>query len=211
MVPRPREGEGDAIRAFFAVEIGAAAREAAAAAARTLRAAPGGGEVRWVRAENLHVTLRFLGDVAPGAIPGLVDSVAEHAAGVSGFQLALGEARPFPSARRPRVVIVEVAPEAPLAALAAAVERGVVAAGFAPEERGFRPHLTLGRIKSARRMRFPDVTAPVTAAGDPFDVTEAVLFRSELRPSGAQYTALERIPLAGAPASAETVHPRITP
>jgi 2'-5' RNA ligase len=101
---------------------------------------------------------------------------------------------PFPNARRPRVIALVLEPAAPLAALAAAVERGAQAAGFAPESRRFRAHCTLGRVPP--RGRFPDVTVPVTVPDFTLDVREAVLYRSDLEPAGARHTALERLPLA---------------
>jgi 2'-5' RNA ligase len=85
-------------------------------------------------------------------------------------------------------------PEAPLATLAEAVERGAVAAGFARETRRFHAHCTLGRARL--RGRLPDVTVPVTVPDFTLDVTEAVLFRSDLGPGGARHTPLERMPLA---------------
>jgi 2'-5' RNA ligase len=130
------------------------------------------------------------------------------------FALRLGSAGLFPTPRRPRVVALGLEPAAPLEELAGAVERAVVAEGFAPEERAFRAHLTLGRVTARPRSgraasrrraesgpphgrRFPSVAAAPLPAEE-FAVEEAVLFRSELSPAGSRYTPLERIPLAGA-------------
>lgn len=179
------------IRAFFAVEMGEAARRAAAELARALRDAPGGDAVRWVRAENLHVTLRFLGPVEPARVPELVARVREEVAGTPPFELALGRLESLSG----RVLVLALEPRAPLAALAGAVERGVVAAGLPPESRPFRGHLTLGRL---RGRRLPTVTAAVTPGRHPFPVREAVLFQSRPGPGGSQYTALERIALEAA-------------
>lgn len=191
--------EGDAtIRAFFAVDLDAVARRAASEVARALRAAPGGDGVRWVRPEGLHVTLRFLGNIETERIPPLLRAVREQTADLRPFQIRLGGAHPFPSPRRPRVVVLEVAPAEPLAELAEAVERGVVAAGFAAEPRPFRAHLTLGRV---RGRRFPSATAAAAPEAAACDVEEAVLFRSDLDRSGARYTPLERIPLGSPPVS----------
>jgi 2'-5' RNA ligase len=182
------------VRAFIAVPFDPRARAAAEQAIRLLRAARHGDAVRWARQETLHVTLRFLGKLAPARIPELVRRVRDETRRVEAFALRPGPVLPFPDARRPRVVALVLEPEAPLAALAAAVERGVVAAGFAPESRRFRAHCTLGRVEP--RGRFPDVTAPVTVPDFTLDVTEAVLFRSDLERSGARHTPLERLPLA---------------
>jgi 2'-5' RNA ligase len=160
-----------------------------------LRARPGGDAVRWVRPENLHVTLRFLGEIAPELQAPLAAHVRAQTAVLAPFALQLGALASFPPSRRPRVVLLELAPGEPLAALAGAVERGVVAAGFAPETRAFRGHLTLGRV---RERAAPPSLAALTVPPVAFDVTESVLFASELHPSGSRYTPLERVPLGGA-------------
>jgi 2'-5' RNA ligase len=191
-----------AIRAFFAIELGAAARRAAAELAAALRERPGGDAVSWVRQENLHVTLRFLGDVDPARVASLAAQVRAQTAALAPFALRLGALASFPPGRRPRVVVLELAPEAPLAVLAEAVERGVVAAGCAPETRRFRGHLTLGRVWERGRPPSLDGLSAEPAA---FDVTESVLFASELHPSGSRYTPLERVCLSGASQSSH--HP----
>jgi 2'-5' RNA ligase len=185
-----------ALRAFFALELDPLLRGALDEFVRGLRDRPGGESVRWVKAENLHVTLRFLGAIAPTRIARLVRCVALETQQIAPLRLRLSAARIFPSARRPRVVALGIEPEAPLASLAAALERAVVAAGCEPEARPFRPHLTLGRIPP--RAGFPSVTASDTPPTDAFDVNEVLLFRSELHPAGARYTPLERVPLSSA-------------
>jgi 2'-5' RNA ligase len=187
-----REKTDEAIRAFIAIELDDAVRRAAAEVVRVLRESPGGDRARWVRPENLHVTLRFLGDIDPARIPSIVCNLREATAGLRPFQLGLGRVAAFPSARRPRVVSFEVGPGEPLAELAEAVEQAVVKAGFEPEERRFWAHLTLGRVSGRA---YPAVTAPVTAMGESLVVNEIVLFRSELLRSGAIHTPLERIAL----------------
>jgi 2'-5' RNA ligase len=182
-----------ALRAFLAVDVGEAARRALGAAAERLAREVRGREVRWVRPESYHVTLRFLGEIEAARAAILARSVAEAAAGVAPFELRLGEVAPFPSARRPQVIVATVAPEAPLAALAGAVEAALARAGVAPEPRPFRPHLTLGRVR--------DRAHPAAAAGPlepaPFRVAEVVLYRSELLPEGALHTPVERMALGG--------------
>ncbi len=215
---RPQETHrepGEPVRAFFALELDAATRASSTAFVESLRDAPGGSDVRWVRPEDLHLTLRFLGEVAAERIDGLVASVAERITSIRPFTLELGAVAAFPSGRRPRIVIREVAASEPLHRLAAAVERGCQAAGLEGESRRFRPHLTLGRVR--RQGAFPDVTAADTPTSDALDVTRIVLFRSELNPTGprsprsasspnspnssnspnaARYAALARLPLA---------------
>ncbi|HXV36406.1 MAG TPA: RNA 2',3'-cyclic phosphodiesterase [Myxococcota bacterium] len=189
------------MRAFLAIDLGSEARAAAAAIAAALRALPNGDAVGWVRAENYHVTLRFLGEIDPARVARLAGCVREQTAALRPFRLELGGAHAFPSRRRPTALVLDVGPSGPLEALAEAVERGVVAAGFEPEARAFRAHLTLGRLHGAR---FPAVTGTVTSGGESCAVDEVVLFKSELQPSGASYTAIERTPLGGEPSPLST-------
>jgi 2'-5' RNA ligase len=190
---RRREGEEHAtLRAFFAIELGEPARSQAAEVAAELRARPGGDAVRWVRPENLHVTLHFLGEIAQGQVEPLVAQVRAQTERVAPFALRLGALGSLPPSRRPRVLLLELEPAAPLAALARAVERGVVAA--APEPRPFRGHLTLGRV---RERGAPPSLAGVAVPPAVFDVTESVLFASQPHPSGSRYTPLGRVPLGG--------------
>jgi len=156
-----------------------------------------------VRREALHVTLRFLGNIGTEQVAPLRSSIGAAVSGLPAFRLDLGAVQHFPSTRRPRVVALEVAPEADLSALAAAVERATREQGFEPEERPFRAHLTLGRVKSGRAPATRGLMAPT---GTGCAVEEVVLFRSELRRAGARYTPLARMPLA-APMGGKEVSP----
>jgi 2'-5' RNA ligase len=194
---------GAAVRAFFAVEPDAASRAACTEVAERLRRAPFGEGVRWVPPENLHVTLRFLGNVPREEVPALARAVGAAVAGSAPFEATLGAARVLPSPRRPRVVVLDLAPEDALAALAGRVEEAVVAEGRAPERRAFRAHLTLGRV---RGRKVPDVTGVAAAAEVRLPVREVVLFQSDLAPGGSRYTALERLPLEGAESTPDAEH-----
>jgi len=183
------------LRTFFAIEIGDEARRAAEALVERLRADPGCGAVRWSRLEAFHVTLRFLGPTPEERVPALVEAVRRETAGAAPFALALGALGAFPDERRPRVVYVAVEPHEPVAALAAAIERGAVAAGFPAEPRPFHGHLTLGRVREQRRgVRLPEGER---CAAAPFPVESLVLFRSELSSAGSTYTPLAQIALGG--------------
>ena len=152
----PRPHADGTLRAFIAVPLEEPVRRAAAECICALRERPGGAAVRWVRPENFHVTLRFLGDVAHSAVPHLAACVREQTAGLAPFALQLDGVQLFPSfpaAGRPRAVVQGVEPEAPLVRLALAVDLGAREAGFEGEKRRFRPHLTLGRLPRKRARR----------------------------------------------------------
>jgi 2'-5' RNA ligase len=189
-----RAGADAAIRAFFAIDLDDATRAVLSGVVERLRERAGDDRVRWLRPESLHVTLRFLGNVARERLAGIVREVRGAVAGVAPFRLQLGAVAGFPSRRRPRVIALSIPEDPRLARLAAAVEDAVVGVGLAASEGCFRPHLTLGRVREPTRSA---VTVPVTGGGNSLAVDEIVLFRSELRCPGAVYTSLERIALGG--------------
>ncbi len=110
------------------------------------------------------------------------------------FGVRLGGLRLFPSVRRPRVLALDLEPEAPIAEMAKAVERGVVAVGFPPEPRRFRAHLTLARVREGRRLELVGAPSP-----EPLEFTarQAILFESRPERGGSLYTPLERMALGG--------------
>jgi 2'-5' RNA ligase len=195
------------LRAFIAAELPAGLREALGRLQAELARA--GVRARWVRPEGIHLTLRFLGDVPAGAVAPLAETLAAAAAGQAVLSLAAVGLGVFPGARRPRVVWVGLAGEiGGLAGLQRRLEQALAARGFPPEERPFRPHLTLGRFGDAGPPG-PVADALAAHAGRElarFELGELVLFRSELRPSGAVYTALAR----GALGARDEVSNRLT-
>ena len=192
---RPRSSPH--VRAFFAVELNGPVRGALAEAVESLRSEPWAAPVRWVRSENLHLTLRFLGDIEADVVPALAERVRQHIASIAPFELSVASIALFPERRRPRAVAAEVSQEArgPLETLARAVETGVVAQGMKPEERRFRAHITLGRIRG-RLAALPGIDTPFSPAR--LLVRDVVLYRSELVPTGAVYSELARIELSRA-------------
>jgi 2'-5' RNA ligase len=185
------------MRAFVAVDLEPAVRAEIAAATETLCGA--GGDVRWVSTENLHVTLKFLGSVAEKRL-GAVRAALERVVAVAApFELTVRGFGTFPSAARARVIWVGLVAEG-LRALAQRVDDEIGAQGFPRETRPFAPHVTIGRVRSPRG--WSRVAAALTPYGDKVfgrsDVTDVVLYRSDLHPQGARYTALDRFGLAGA-------------
>ncbi len=152
--------------------------------------------VRWVNPTGIHLTLKFLGDVAVTQRAAIEAALAHAASGHGPFTLAAGGLGCFPDCRRPRVVWAGIheSPEE-LAALQQAVEQFVAPLGYATEDRPFSPHLTLGRIQ--REARPGDVqklgervaNTPPTEP-ERWQVDRISLIRSELKPSGAVYTPL---------------------
>ncbi|MBI5427625.1 MAG: RNA 2',3'-cyclic phosphodiesterase [Nitrospinae bacterium] len=189
----------DALRVFIAVDIPPFAREKIAEIQNGFKALK--LDVAWVQPGNIHLTLKFLGNVDPRRIveiKGRLKAVAERS---PGFRATLGEVGVFPGADRPRVLWVGLDnPDGRLAALQKSVEEELALAGFPPEPRKFSPHLTFGRIKS------PKGKAELRNALDghletpsaPIDVSSVKLYKSQLTPKGSIYTVLEEFALAGA-------------
>jgi 2'-5' RNA ligase len=151
-----------------------------------------------VAVENLHITLKFLGGVDGERIAALVESLRAAVDGQRAFPLEIVGLGAFPSAMRPRVLWAGVADGLePLTTVAGRVEAAMAAQGFPPEERGFSPHVTLGRVREPRRA--PALTEALAAgATRPFGrvAVEAIaLMRSDLSPRGARYSELASLPL----------------
>ncbi|NIP33837.1 MAG: RNA 2',3'-cyclic phosphodiesterase [Thermoplasmata archaeon] len=154
--------------------------------------------VRPVKPEQLHLTLRFLGDTDEGRVEDLVSLMASSVKDVEPFSISFDGVGAFPNARRPRVVWIGLSGAEPLVGIGRRLEKGVVDLGWKPEKRGFRPHATVARIKHVRRQgrlsslldRWRDVSFGSMM------VSSIVLKRSELTPQGAIYSTVERVPLA---------------
>jgi RNA 2',3'-cyclic 3'-phosphodiesterase len=155
--------------------------------------------VAWTAETNLHVTLKFLGNVDEARLADVAAALGA-AATVPAFAVDVRGLGAFPSATRPRVLWAAAPGSPAFARLAETVDRALAALGFAPEERGFTPHVTLGRVRQPRR----DVAlteALEAAATRPFGtlrVEGVALMRSELSPRGARYTELATVALPAA-------------
>jgi len=195
------KGMAPAVRAFVAVELDPALREAVADLLRHLQKAVGG--VRWVDPEGVHITLKFLGEVEAGRIPPIASALETAVRPLAPFNLRLGTPGAFPDPQRPRVLWLAVEePTGALARLQRAVEEALTALGFPPEERPFTPHLTLGRVgaqagEGVRRRAGLALAGLKVPPGLTMRVTTVSLMRSHLSPQGARYTRLARIPLEG--------------
>ena len=184
------------VRSFVAIEIGPPARAAIEDYLAALRSSISG--VAWTRPANIHLTLKFLGGVAPARLDSLARRLFVVATGHTAFTLTVAGVGAFPSVTRPRVVWVGLAAPS-LAALAAGVEDACAEEGFAKETRPLHPHVTLGRIREMRRRTRGRAQASelsdriVADRGLEFGISSAralVLFQSELRRDGARYTPL---------------------
>lgn len=173
-------------------------------AQRALKKAVHPGTVTWVAPRNIHLTLKFLGEV-PVAQRDTISQALSRVAEQHG-ELTLGTTGLgcFPNSRSPRVVWVGLGgDEDALHHLQDSVEGAIAQLGYPTENRPFSPHLTLGRVRrDAARVDAQYLGSIVGEAAHPraatWSVTELILFRSELKSSGVDYTKLHSAPLRGA-------------
>jgi 2'-5' RNA ligase len=189
------------IRSFIAIDFPEETRKALEDIQRELKRC--GAGVRWVRPSSIHLTLKFLGNIQAAQVEDIARAVAQEIRDQPPITLRPAGLGAFPSLRKPRVIWVGMEGEVQrLIRIQSRVENALEPLGFVREKRGFRPHLTIGRVKERRRLQSL-VDAMVTLDMEPFnsfDADEIILYKSDLRPTGAIYTKLHRMPLA-APAS----------
>jgi 2'-5' RNA ligase len=187
------------VRLFVALDIPQAVREALTNVVRSLRdACP---DARWVRLEGVHVTLKFIGEVSPD----LTGRIRETLPGVPpapNVDLRFAGLGFFPTPRRPRVLWAGVEHSDALPELAASIEARLEPLGIVREKRGFQPHVTLARLDSARNL--DALRSAVEKLGRPefgrATPAEFHLYRSLLKPGGAEYTRLASYRISTEPA-----------
>ncbi len=186
------------MRCFVAVELDRTFRRHLLAVLEQL---PRGRGVRWCGAHQLHVTLKFLGDVPDHQLPGICDAVSAAARQIEPFAVTLGRLGCFPNERNPRVLWCGIDdPEQGCARWLAAADPLFGRLGLATDSRPLHPHITLGRSRSGEGSRLmqralADVPGPPAAT---MPVEQVVLFQSDLSPRGARYTPQFTAPLGEA-------------
>jgi RNA 2',3'-cyclic 3'-phosphodiesterase len=159
----------------------------------------GGAHPAWVPAENLHITLAFLGSQPAERVPEVQQAMMESAADIEPFKLSIGNLELFPTPKQPKVISIAVrgntsAVEHIYEKLSTALSRR----GFKLDERAFRPHLTLARIKSFRGLAAVRsvLSSHNSFTTGQFEINSIVLYRSILKRPAPEYQILERTPLA---------------
>lgn len=149
--------------------------------------------VRTERAEKIHITLCFLGDTDVRRIPELRDRLRDSLSGANRFRICLRGVGTFPDARRPRVVWIGIE-STELAGIAAKVRKAAVDCGLDFDSKPFSPHVTIGRVSGRADIgRF--VTDHRDTVFAEFEADSVRLMASELLPTGAKHTVVERFPL----------------
>jgi 2'-5' RNA ligase len=188
------------VRTFVAVEIPAEVKDRAKGLIAQLRTAP--AKVKWVAPEHLHWTLKFLGDVDMLEIPEVCEAVARAVAPLAPFDVAARGAGAFPDVHRPRTVWVGMGPGSQqMIDLHDSIERELAKLGYRQENRRFRPHLTIGRVRQS--LEGIEELARLIEQNAEFEsglstVYEVVVFSSELGPDGPTHEPLSHADLQGA-------------
>ncbi len=170
------------MRTFIAIPLSADARNFLGEMQKNLRSFR--ADVRWTAIPSIHLTVKFLGEIQPAALPGLAESLRSAASPEPSFTLCIRGLGAFPDLRNPRVIWCGLAGDLTrLTALQEKVESACLAAGFPREDRSFHPHLTLGRVSGKSNLK---PLVDYIKIGSELELTVAVkefnIYQSILRP-----------------------------
>jgi len=190
------------LRTFIAIELDEAVRDAIGRVQGKFQRQAPHGSVKWVAPHAMHLTLKFLGDTPVSRVSKVADGLAAACAGFASFDISIEGRGCFPNLRRPRVIWVAVRDVGgrSLAPLQTAIERHIAPLGFPTEERGFSPHLTLGRVArsagAAEEAAIGQMVERSVVEQIAVQRVHAVhLIKSDLRPAGPVYTVLATVEL----------------
>lgn len=189
------------IRSFIAIPLSGEVQRAARKMLRELRGEKDG--MKWVPEDNLHLTLKFLGDVVDRDVPAVCRVVRDCCSQVEPFELELQGCGGFPNLERPRVVWAGIQQGGEsLATLVNSLEKGLATLGFRPDSRDYRPHLTLGRAGSSGRFASAEIVEKMKRMQDRvlglMPVSQVRVYASFLDRGGPTYNVMDRIPLGAA-------------
>ena len=184
----------ESYRTFIAIELPHEIRAHVAAHIRRLRETLPDASASWNRNDNLHLTLKFLGNAPVEKIETLSNAIAATVSGFEPFALTVIGSGAFPTRGKPNVLWIGIDdPSETLSRLHREVEDNCAKVGFAREARAFHPHLTIARLRRPQGAReLADLHRSLGFPAAPFTVSEVVGFRSELLQAGAKHTALFR-------------------
>ena len=183
-------------RTFIAIELPTNVRAQIARHIQGLRQQIPDVRASWVREENLHLTLKFLGDVPVDDIQKLSTAAASAAAVIDPFAFSIVGCGTFPPHGQPKILWIGIEDEQPVIHLQQRLENECAGLGFAREPRQFHPHLTIARVRSPKESRqLAQLHKDATFPSQLVSVSDVVIFRSELSSKGSKHTATSRHPL----------------
>ncbi|TFH34386.1 MAG: RNA 2',3'-cyclic phosphodiesterase [Anaerolineales bacterium] len=191
-----RPYEVSVLRAFIAIQLPTSIQDSLERYLDQLQSALSPTPIGWIPAKNIHLTLKFLGDIPPDLVEPILAILKQAAGQSTDFELGIRGLGCFPQPRRPRILWLGVEPTgSQLMKLQHEMDAALESLNFKPEGRRFHPHLTLGRVKkSARLDQIETLSRRLTLVEQPdfgtFKAQSIHLIRSELRSQGAVYTQL---------------------
>jgi 2'-5' RNA ligase len=181
------------IRAFIALDITQKIQQRLDEVTQLFKVQLDGIPIRWVPCENIHLTLKFLGDVSESNLEMLTDILNIEATRHSSFEVSVGGVGAYPRITNPRVIWVGVEAPPDLMVLQNGIANELEKLGYAQEKRSYSPHLTIGRVgrnvagNDLRRVSKVIESNKIGFLGV-FPIQEVYLYKSDLKPSGAVYT-----------------------
>jgi 2'-5' RNA ligase len=181
-------------RVFIAIELPRTLRARIAEHTKELRDPVSYARASWAREENLHLTLKFLGEIHVAEVEALSEAIKTAAHANEKFDFRIGDCGAFPPAGQPRVLWIGVEDESgKLAHLYEALENECATAGFTREARSFHPHLTIARLRQPHGSRqLAQLHKERGFVSETISVSELVVIRSELSSQGSRYTVVAR-------------------
>jgi len=183
------------LRTFIAIDLPAPIQASIEKQTARLRQTLGDENIRWVPSQNMHLTLKFIGNIAASHLDFLKQLLTRTADSHTQFDIQFGGIGSFPNSKRVRILWAGIHAPADLATLQRAVEDGTTRLGYEREERPFSPHLTLGRVRPnvpPADMQKISTVLNQTQVGNigSFRVDSIHLYNSDLNPKGSVYTKL---------------------
>ncbi len=183
------------MRSFIAIELPDTVKSALLSLQQELKTC--GADIRWVKTEGIHLTLKFLGNIEDKLVDRIIEILKGTCRKYRAFNCEIRGVGVFPHVKSPRVLWVGVGNAEPLTKIQQEIENGMSSLGFERENRKYSPHLTLGRFKSSqgRTALLDKVESHKNSLLGSVDVNNISLMRSDLSPAGAKYTNIAKISL----------------
>lgn len=184
------------MRSFIAIELPETVKSALAELQQEFENC--GADIRWVKPDNIHLTLKFLGNIEEKSVEKIVKTIDGICNKYAAFSLEVRGTGVFPNIKSPRVLWVGIIGNSVLEGLQKELEDGMASIEFERESRKFTPHLTLGRFRATvkKEKLLDKIESYKNSSFGLIDVKSILLMRSVLKPSGAEYAKIAEIPLA---------------
>lgn len=180
------------IRAFFAVALETQAKTSCVEVISTLKNFFEEESIRWIKPENLHITLQFIAKLNPNDIPSLLEKVTAKVSAIDSFEINFSGVELFPSSYSPKVISLKVENEDNLLKLSKLIGEVLSELAYPEEKKVFRAHLSLGRINDneKKKISLPQILLPTIS---PMRVTKIDLFQSKSIQMGRRYLSIKDI------------------